>query len=266
MTDPKKNIQLKKTLIIIALLVAGFLLFLNGGEHDALYQVSVLSGLAAGDYDGKISLAEIRRYGDFGLGTLDRLDGEAIELDGIFYQVKSSGEVVSVPLRIKTPFMMMTSFDADLKFTIGLIQDFNALWKFIDQQLPTKNIPYAVRVDGVFRYIKTRSVPIQSKPYPALAEVIKNQSIFEFENIEGTLIGFRMPDFVSGDNVLGYHFHFLSKDKKKGGHVLACTIVKGEVRLDDIDRWKIAFFRSADFDQRDFSLSTDTSYEVEKTK
>lgn len=266
MTDAKKNIQLKKTLIIIALLTAGLLLFLNGAEHDALYQVSVLSGLAAGDYDGKISLAEIRRHGDFGLGTLDRLDGEAIELDGIFYQVKSSGEVMTVPWRIKTPFMMMTSFNADLKFAFGLIQDYSALWKMIDEKLPTMNIPYAIRVDGVLKYVKTRSVPAQTKPYPALAEVTKNQSVFEFQNIEGTLIGFRMPAFVNGVNVPGYHFHFLSRDKKKGGHVLGCTIIKGEVRIDDIDQWKIAFFRSADFDQRDFSLSTDTSYEVERTK
>ena len=41
-----------------------------------------------GQYDGVMEIAEILRYGGFGVGTLDRLDGELIVLDGKAYQVR----------------------------------------------------------------------------------------------------------------------------------------------------------------------------------
>jgi acetolactate decarboxylase len=75
-------------------------------------------------------------------------------------------------------------------------------------------------VSGLFKYIKTRSVPQQEKPYKPLSEVTKTQPIFERGNIFGTLVGFRLPQFTDGVSVPGYHMHFISADKSFGGHVL----------------------------------------------
>ncbi len=266
MSSTKKNIELKKTLLIVALLTAGLILFLNGGNDDVLYQVSVLSGLSAGDYDGKVSLAEIRPKGDLGIGTFDRLDGEAVELNGDFYQIKCDGRVLAAPARLKTPFMMMTSFNPELKFRMNPLSDYLSLQRFVDKNLPTKNIPYAICIEGTFRYLKARSVPAQAKPYPALAQAIKNQTVFEFHNIEGTLVGFRMPDYADGVNISGYHFHFLSRDKAQGGHVLDCAVTEGEARVDFIDRIVIVLPRSRDFDEIDFLKFKDTAAAVEHQK
>ncbi len=48
-----------------------------------------------------------------------------------------------------------------------------------------------------------------------MADAVKNQPVFEYNNIEGYIVGFRCPEFVEGLNVPGYHFHFVSKDKKR---------------------------------------------------
>ncbi|MBI5723704.1 MAG: acetolactate decarboxylase [Planctomycetes bacterium] len=77
-----------------------------------------------------------------------------------------------------------------------------------------------LRMDGTFDYLKLRSVPKQTKPYPTLAEAVKKQAVFEHRNIRGTLVGFRCPDSIGGLNVPGWHFHFISEDRKVGGHVL----------------------------------------------
>lgn len=98
--------------------------------------------------------------------------------------------------------------------------------------MPTKNIFYAIKIDGVFGYIKTRSVPRQDKPYPPLVEVVKNQPIFEFHNAEGTIAGFRCPDYVKGVNVPGYHLHFITDDKKAGGRLLECQMQNVRVGID----------------------------------
>ena len=266
MNETTKASQFKKVVLIVALLAAGLFLFLRPNSENVLKQISVLSGLMAGDYDGKISLGEIQKYGDFGLGTFNRLDGEGIELDGTFYQVRADGKVLRMPTSVTTPFAMTTFFNPDIKFSTNRLADYRALQEFIDSHLPTKNIPYAIRIDGIFKYIKTRSVPAQKKPYPPFAEVAKIQKIFEFRSIEGTLIGFRMPDYAGGVNVPGYHFHFLSRDKTKGGHVLECAVNSGNISVDSISRFEIILPRSADFDGLNFSQGNGVTLAVEGKK
>ncbi len=91
---------------------------------------------------------------------------------------------------------------------------------------------HAVRVEGHFHYVKTRSVPRQHKPYPPLVEAVKHQPTFEFRDIRGSLVGFRFPDYVQGLNVSGYHFHFITGDRSAGGHLLECRIARGELCVD----------------------------------
>ena len=259
-----KRPKILRLILIAFLLAAGFaLLAQQARDREALYQVSVLSGLMKGDYDGKIALRQIRRHGDFGIGTFDRLDGEAVELDGVFYQVSANGGVKRMDGSVKSPFAMATFFDADMKFPVAQVTDYRTLQQFIDSRMPTKNIPYAIRIEGKFSYVKTRSVPAQERPYPVLAEVVKNQSVFEFKDIEGTLVGFRMPDYMQDVNVAGYHMHFLSRDKTKGGHLLECALGAGIAKIDDIKEFVMILPQSADFNSLKLSSST---AEAEKSR
>ena len=54
----------------------------SGGD-DTLFQTSTITALSAGDYDGELTVAQLKEQGDFGLGTYDALDGEMIVLDGV---------------------------------------------------------------------------------------------------------------------------------------------------------------------------------------
>lgn len=246
----------KLSFVILLLTIVFVVVCWQAKDRNTLYQVSVLSGLMKGDYEGKVSLSHLRRHGDFGIGTFNRLDGEAIELDGVFYQVNSDGVVSRMSDSLTSPFAMTTFFTADLKFSACENKDYNSLIVFMDNRLPTRNVPYAVKINGKFRYIKTRSVPAQVKPFPVLAEVVKKQSIFEFHDIEGTMVGFRMPEYAKGVNVPGYHLHFLSSDKTKGGHVLDCQIDYVEIGLDSIDRFVMVLPKSRDF--YNFTFSPDS--------
>jgi len=66
--------------------------------------------------------------------------------------------------------------------------------------------------------MKVRSVP-KSECYIPLVEIAKEQPVFEFENIRGTLAGFYTPDFMAAVSVPGMHLHFLSDDLAHGGHL-----------------------------------------------
>jgi acetolactate decarboxylase len=142
--------------------------------------------------------------------------------------------------------------------------DFNGLQKQLNDSLPTKNIFYAIRIDGNFSYVKTRSVPKQAKPYPLLAEVVKNQPIFEKKNVRGTIVGFFCPSYVKGINVPGFHFHFISDDRKFGGHLLDCSISKGEIKLDYTNEFAMNLPVTKDF--MDTDLSGEKEQELKKVE
>jgi len=215
--------------------------FMAGYEHqksidkDVLYQVSTLNALMLGDYNGEVSFRELGKHGDFGIGTFENLDGEMIELDGKFYQIKVDGEVYDVSGKMKTPFSMVTKFNADKIVEINSKMDCADLQDFISMKLESKNLFYAVRVNGRFNYIKARSVPSQENGIP-LSEAVALQSIFEFYDVNGDMVGFNMPYFAEKINNPGWHFHFIIDDKKSGGHVLDCEIKDGAAYIDSMDK------------------------------
>ena len=201
-------------------------------ERETLTQVSTIDALLGGVYDGVMDFETLKDYGDFGIGTFEGLDGEMLGFDGKFYQIKSDGVAYPVTDSMLTPFASVTFFDAELEESLPEGMDYEQLPEFMKDLLPTGNIFYALRIDGEFSYVNTRSVPAQEKPYPPLAEVTANQPEFEFNDVSGVLVGFVCPDFVSGVNVPGYHLHFLTSDRNAGGHVLAFTVEQAVISVD----------------------------------
>jgi acetolactate decarboxylase len=112
--------------------------------------------------------------------------------------------------------------------------------------------------------MKVRSVSKQEKPYPPLAEVAQQQSVFEYIGVSGTIVGFRCPSFVKGINVPGYHLHFISDDKTKGGHILGFTTIGGNLQLDTCNRFYMVLPELEQFAGLD--LSKDRSEELEKVE
>lgn len=216
-------------------------------DRDIIYQVAPIQSLSVGIYDGMFSFGSLKSHGDIGIGTLNRLDGEMIFVDNVFYQIKSNGKAAVIPDSALTPFAVVTFFDNDTQVEAGAVNSIAELGALIDRQLPTRNLFYALRVDGVFEYVKVRSVPQQDKPYPNLKDAVKGQTVFEYRNIAGTLVGFRCPIYAEKVNVPGYHFHFLTADKAAGGHVLDVKFEKLPVRLDKSSSLMLVLPESGDF-------------------
>ncbi len=203
-------------------------------SNDAIFQTSTIDALIQGVYDGNFTFGDLKAEGDFGLGTFNQLDGEMIGLDGKFYQVRSDGTVHEVSDSMKTPFAAVTFFESDRSLDIKKLLNCEQLKEYLVSIFPTQNTFYGIKVNGNFPYIKTRSVPKQDKPYPPLTEVVKDESIFEFNNAKGTIVGFWLPAYLKGINTTGFHFHFIAEDKKSGGHLLECRLRSAEVEIDYI--------------------------------
>ncbi|MEZ4678406.1 MAG: acetolactate decarboxylase [Caldilineaceae bacterium] len=212
---------------------------------DSLFQTSTLSALEAGVYDGEITIGQLKQQGDFGLGTFTALDGEMVMVDGEVYRVDDQGGVHVVDDTATTPFAAVTVFEADETTPLQATFTCAQLQSYLDARLPAQEIPYALRVEGDFSALTVRSVPAQQAPYPPLAAALADQVLFEEQHISGSMIGFRLPDYLAGTNVAGYHFHFLSDDKQVGGHVLDCTTTAVTVAADDIADIRVDLLRNA---------------------
>lgn len=166
--------------------------------------------------------SDLKKHGDLGIGTLEGLDGEMIALDGKFYQIRTDGKAYVIPDDQTAPFAVVTSFKADSRFTLSSVGSHEELSKALDGKLRCKEGPVALRIEAKFKKAKVRSVPKSLPPYPTLDESLKSQVVFELSDVRGTLVGFRFPESMSGVNVAGYHFHFITEDRKAGGHLLDC--------------------------------------------
>jgi acetolactate decarboxylase len=259
--------RMKKT--ALWLIVLFWLLWCGGcapmAGHDTVTQVSTIDALLAGAYDGRMTDRELLRYGDFGIGTFQGLDGEMIVLDGRILQVRADGKVLRPPLSATTPFAVVVPFapDRHLKVPAGL--DYREFTAFLERQVPEPNLFWAVRMHGHFSAMKTRSVPAQNRPYPPLVEAVKDQAVFDLGSVEGTLVGFRSPSFVKGINVPGFHLHFVTDDAKRGGHVLGFETLDGTVKIDFCNRFYM-ILPGGGTGFADLDLGRDRSSDLEKVE
>ena len=219
-----------------------------GRQESTLFQVSTIAALMDGCYDGVMSCCELRQKGDFGIGTFDRLDGEMILIDGTFFQMRADGVVLPAADSMRVPFASVTRFRPGASCALTNVTTFECLKTRLDQLRTSDNQFFAFRVDGLFDHVKYRSVPAQAKPYPKLVTVAARQPVFERQFIRGSLIGFWCPEHANSLNVPGYHLHFISDDRKRGGHLLDCALQKGVGRAGRLTTFTLSLPQTESFD------------------
>jgi len=224
-------------------------------DADVIYQQSSMNALMEGLFDGEFSLGSLKTKGNFGLGTFDNLDGEMVFIDGVVYQIKSNGRSL-IPLdNLETPFAMAVFFKADFESKIPQQLNSLSLTNYLDSVLPSRNRFYAIKISGKFKYVKVRSVHSQNKPYPRLIDALKKQKTFELKDVEGDIVGFWCPQFVEGLNIPGYHLHFITKDRTRGGHLLDCVIDNADLKIDYLNGFLVELPKSREFLDKDLSQS-----------
>ena len=204
----------------------------GGHDHRTLFQASTIAALLEGRFEGDVTFAALAQQGDTGLGTLNHLDGEMIAVDGEFFRADVDGRTTPIPPEEKTPFAVVVEFDPDQTIELEGRRGMEETLSILDRAGGAPGPVAAIRIDGEFERVEARSVPRQEKPYRPLAEVVEDQNVFTLGPCQGTLVGFRFPDWSEGIEVAGYHLHFIDHDRERGGHVLDFTIVRGTAELE----------------------------------
>src|ERR1700745_1364988 len=228
---------------------------------SAFYQISTSTALVEGVYSGSISSSVLLEHGDFGLGTFEGLDGEMVILNGHIYQV--TNKVQHRTDDFPVPFASITYFHANSSFEIDNVACLKGIELACDQLGNCGHLFYALGLDGTFETIHARAVHTVPQN-TRLLDAAKTQSEFHFENIEGTVVGFWSPRYSSSFSVPGYHLHFISKDRTKGGHLLDCSARKLKARVQVLSEYDIRLPESGPFLTR--NLSKDPASDLAKTE
>jgi acetolactate decarboxylase len=179
-----------------------------------IYQTSTMGALLDGVYDGDMTVGDLLTHGDFGLGTFNHLDGEMIVLAGVCHHLRSDGSASVAARDDRTPFAAVTWFRPEITIPVPSPATRQHVVALVDETIKSTNLIMA-----------------QSPPYPPLTEATANEPVTDFNDITGTLAGFRTPDYEQGISVAGYHLHFINEPHTRGGHALDFEIEHGEIRI-----------------------------------
>ena len=232
-------------------------------KDNAVYLSAPINALVEGLYVENTTMADIKKHGDFGLGTFNFLDGEMVLLDGDVYQIRSDGNVYHVKDDEKSPFACVTFFKPDTLDDLENSNTSKGFYDLLNTLIPSENMLYAIRIDGTFSHVKTRVVP-RSENYRPLVEATKNQPVFEFHDVRGCLAGFYTPRFMESLNAPGYHMHFLSEDRQHGGHLIECVLERVTIGIQHVPKLDVGLPITLDYLTAD--LARDVGNDLDKAE
>ena len=236
--------------------------------QNKIYQISTLQALALGYSRAVKSVAELLKEGDTGLGTFEDVNGEMIIMDGRCYRADQDGSVTEVAPETGVPFAAVAKLYGEQRFSLGKTPDLASVRAELTNKIEERfglNSMHVVRIDGVFEKVDARSEAPYRSHHISLKEILgQTQKAFLFEKIRGSLVGVYFPDYMDGINMPGWHLHFLSEDRTKGGHVFDVSLREGTAYVDKINGIAIDLPEDPAFDT--YSLKQDLQEEIKSVE
>lgn len=236
-------------------------------NRESIYQVALLQSLTQGYYDGIIKVSELKEHGDIGIGTFEGVNGEMIVLDGKVYQALGDGSVQEADNDETVPFSNVTFFDKDITSDISDIKNIDALKENLNKTVDEngRNMFYFVKINGTFDKMNVRSELKQKKPYKSLDKALAtDQREFNYKDVKGTVVALYCPDYMDGLNTPGWHFHFVSDDRKKGGHILELAFDNAKAEMDKTSGFEMKLSDNKTFQK--LELAKDVSQAIKKVE
>ena len=201
-----------------------------------LFQASTWNALALGNFDTVISVRELLRCADTGVGIGTALDGVITFENGAAYKTAPDGEVTVMRPEDSMAFAAAMVFDENApEIALNGIDDLTSLKQMLAPFVQgNPNLFYMIKAGGVFKTMHTQSWNSCRKPYPVLSEAAKSRNEFCFENTRGNVIAV-------------WHFHYLSSDKTQGGHILDLSAERLHLKINRIGRFDLLLPQTTEF-------------------
>ena len=232
--------------------------------NSKMFQVSTLQSLALGYSRKVITVGELMKHGETGLGTFEDVNGEMIAIDGKCYRAMEDGTVEESSGTRGVPFSSVAFMDNCREFELSGNYDMTSLKNELNNRIEEDfalNSMHVIQIHGTFEKIYARSEAPYRAHHMTLKEMLDTtQKSFEFSNITGSLVGVYYPDYMDGINASGWHLHFVNDERTKGGHVYELKMSFGNVRLSRKNCIEIQLPKDPAFDT--YALKTASKDEI----
>ena len=212
-----------------------------------------MNALALGHLDATCTAHDALSHGDVGIGSFEGLGGEMVVLNGVAYNGAPDGSIHLVAQYEPVSFCMVAPFDHYAPvFLSGAVGSVESLLEVLDSRREVakgRNSLHSFIGTGTIEHLRVRSVDRFSRPYPTLAEATEGQHVFERESVDGTLVGFRIPPYLSGVNMPGWHLHFIDERRRFGGHVLSFSAASLACQITRHDGYELSLPRDRAFSE-----------------
>ena len=219
---------------------------------NKIYQVATLQSLILGYFKKVIDVEELLKHGDTGLGTFENVNGEMIVVDGHCYQAQMDGRVIEVDKSTGIPFAAVGALNCDRTFEIDKVDGIEELKVILNNSIDEDfglNSMHIARIDAHFSAVCARSESQFVSQHIELKKVLSStQKDFSFNDVDGTIVALYYPDYMDGINAPGWHFHFVSGDRTRGGHVFELSLTNAKVSMDKISSIEIKLPSDPAFD------------------
>ena len=198
-------------------------------SNDAIFYSSLNYAVNEGEYDGVMTVGELKKKGSMGVGSTAQLTYEMVIADSVVYGIPSDGKAVVLDDTTRVVYAAVKHFTPDQTLEINESMSRKEFEDFL-AEVVHQNAFAAIAVEGTFEEVEYRTFVPQRKPYKPVDQA--ETEIYTKEDISGIFSGFYTPESAQVLNSPVFHFHFISQHQETGGHALEYTVAKATVAID----------------------------------
>lgn len=207
---------------------------------NGLVQVSTYNSHQEGSVQGRVSLEELKRFGNMGAGAYPRADGFMLLINNDFYQIRENGSAAISPKSSQVSYAIIADFKPTIDYLTRKTYTLQQFQRAVNMRVSNENAFCFLYIRGHFRALTLHNRLSHQTSSSGNAEFRHISSIRRLDNVHGTFVGIRTPEYLSGISPPGYTFYFLNEARNAGGKVIDTFIINAHVRIDsEHDRFQL---------------------------
>ncbi len=212
---------MKRTLSYFALFILSLAIFgCKTIPTNTITQVSTVKSIKENNTAPLISVSELKTFGNTGVGIVEGLKGQIIINDNKIYLINDKFIATPAFSFTELTYANIVNFNWDTQLNISSRKTMVEVEEIINKTVPNNDIMCALKIKGKFLNIKLTTVSA------------KDSQQIEYQDIPGTIVGFRFPKYTKEISPEGFIFFFIADNKKNGGDVVDFLLQTGTIEID----------------------------------
>jgi len=187
---------------------------------NTITQVSTVKSIKENNTAPFIANCELTTFGNTGIGIMEGLKGQVIINNNKVYAINDKFLATPAFSFTELTYANIVNFNWDTQLNLSSRKTMLEIENLIKKTVPNDDIMCALKIKGKFLNIKLTTV------------TAKNDGQIEYQDISGTIVGFRFPKYTKEISPEGFIFFFIADNKKNGGDVVDFLLQTGTIEID----------------------------------